>query len=210
MAQCKVWFRAGAASAERTDDANDPLRKSLAMWLYGFIGYPPRHIAIAPASVGVPQANSGKTLRKSTCKGFWLWLAERKLHPLGAMLRQQSGRSIAQASRVWCRTCTLRAKTTKHSYTRAWAWVMISSSPTKKSFPDGYAQTQCGTGRYRFPNPRRQFQTTRRRLGARKDWRSYPYFIARRHSAFSSHAAWKMRATSLRWSVCMTEPRTSY
>ena len=57
----------------------DPLRKSLAMWLYGFIGYPPRHIAIAPASVGVPQANSGKTLRKSTCKGFWLWLAERKL-----------------------------------------------------------------------------------------------------------------------------------
>ena len=59
----------------------DPLRKSLAMWLYGFIGYPPRHIAIAPASVGVPQANSGKTLRKSTCKGFWLWLAERKLHP---------------------------------------------------------------------------------------------------------------------------------
>ena len=37
----------------------------------------------------------------------------------------------------------------------------------------------------RFPNPRRQLQTTRRRLGARKDWRSYPYFIARRLSAFS-------------------------
>ena len=130
------------------------------MWLYGFIGCPPRHITIAPASVGVPQANSGKTLRKSTCKGFWLWLAERKLHPLGAMLRQQSGPSIAQGSRVWCRTCTLRAKTTKHSYTRAWAWVMISSSPTKKPFPDGYAQTQCGTSRYRFPNPRRRLQTT--------------------------------------------------
>jgi hypothetical protein len=30
------------------------------------------------------------------------------------------------------------------------------------------------------------------------------------HSASSSRAAWKMRATSLHWSVCMTEPRTSY
>ena len=43
----------------------DPLRKSRAMWLYGSIRCSLRQIAIAPASVGVSQANAGKALRKS-------------------------------------------------------------------------------------------------------------------------------------------------
>ena len=188
---------------------SDPLRKSLAMWLNRFIRYPPRQIVSRQRRLESAKQTQEKRFASASLKP--LVVARGVKAPATWSDAKAAIRAlIAQGSRVWCRTSTLRAKTTKHSYTRAWAWVMISSSPTKKSFPGGYAQTHCGTSRYRFLNPRRQLQTTRRRLGARKDWRSCPYFIARRRSAFSSRAEWKMRATSLHWSVCMAEPRTSY
>ena len=132
----------------------------------GSLGIPPRHITIAPALVGVPQANSGKTLRKSTCKGFWLWLAERKLHPLGVMLRQQSW-AFDRAGLQGLVQDLYAASKDNQAFLHSRLGLghdQLGPEP-KKPFPDGYAQTQCGTSRYRFPNLRRQLQTTRRRLG---------------------------------------------
>ena len=51
-------------------DAIDPLLKSLTVWLYGFIGCPPRHMAIEPTLVEGPQTNSVNALRKYIGQGF--------------------------------------------------------------------------------------------------------------------------------------------
>jgi hypothetical protein len=85
--------------------------------------------------------NSAKNEPHLTSKASWLWSATRRRRQLGATLRLRSCISITRAFAASCKTSTLRAKKIRHSSMPAWAWVMISSNPSRRVSLTGYAQT---------------------------------------------------------------------
>ena len=93
----------------------------------------PRRSRHRPSAAGIRNPSHYRNRSRPT---------SRKMHHQpGAPLRPRSKPSIARVSRGWCKTCMLRARTIKHSCMPAWAWVTISSIPTKQGFRVGYAPT---------------------------------------------------------------------